>query len=475
MYEEGNYVDNLISNNAIEQEQKEMTDLLALHFRDTNRNTEEYRSYTDWQDIIRNAWPDPEGQKEIYQQFEWLQADMNENPSNYHRWEIQHNPVYFQRFRDLQRDFSWVAQQFKVERPALSFITQDEIDAVLRRGGITAGGRNRIYEYFMEHHDMKDAAEFLKNEYGTGGSSPGIPGADASDASHDAKGLKLAKGKIGSPEVEVLLKWNKVAERVRQLIRTDDYLSPEEMEKYEERQEAQRLADLEEAQQMLGEQLEQDTFTAEDITDLRLVDSEYMSGTRTKIHDFDCKVKGEANRLQYTLEYHDDGEGFTIHTEKDDIWDRMSTQELERLDVKLGQEVLYYHYHNKTVNADTLDILREKREENMEEESTNFTAITNIVVQILLKVRGKVWRINSETNSKEKMSTNALLLSSKNYISYVWDFKTGLPRNIFQIISVICMFIGFVMVTIMEIKNSLLFITIIVVVSIFSVLFSNYE
>ena len=56
------------------------------------------------------------------------------------------------------------------KRQALSFITQDEIDAVLRRGGITAGGRNRIYEYFMEHHDMKDAAEFLKNEYGTGGS-----------------------------------------------------------------------------------------------------------------------------------------------------------------------------------------------------------------------------------------------------------------------------------------------------------------
>ena len=42
-----------------------------------------------------------------------------------------------------------------------------------------------------------------------------------------------------------------VAERVRQLVRSDDYLSPEEMEKYEERQEAQRLADLEEAQQAL--------------------------------------------------------------------------------------------------------------------------------------------------------------------------------------------------------------------------------
>lgn len=63
------------------------------------------------------------------------------------------------------------------------------------------------------------------------------------------------------------------------------------MEKYEERQEAQRLADLEEAQQMLGEQLEQDTFTAEDITDLRLVDSEYMSGTRTKIYDLLAKLR----------------------------------------------------------------------------------------------------------------------------------------------------------------------------------------
>ena len=259
MYEEGNYVDNLISNNAIEQEQKEMTDLLALHFRDTSRNREERLSYSDWQDVVGAAWTDSEEAAATAYRFEWLQEDMEKNPEDYHRWEIQHNPEYFQRYKDLQRERSWVDQQFKVERPALSFITQDEIDAVLRRGGITAGGRNRIYEYFMEHHDMKDAAEFLKNEYGTGGSSPGIPGADASDASHDAKGLKLGKGKIGNPEVEVLLKWNKVAERVRQLIRTDDYLSPEEMEEYEERQEAQRLADLEEAQQALeAEQIDVD-------------------------------------------------------------------------------------------------------------------------------------------------------------------------------------------------------------------------
>lgn len=100
------------------------------------------------------------------------------------------------------------------------------------------------------------------------------------------------------------------------------------------------------------------------------------------------------------------------------------------------------------------------------------TTISNRVVKVLQKVRGKVWRQNSETKSKEKMSTNILLRSSKNYISLVWDFKTGLPRSIFQIISVICMFIGFVAVTTVEIKNTLLFIMVIVVVSVLSLFFS---
>ena len=69
--------------------------------------------------------------------FEYLQKDMDENPGEYHQWEIQNNPKFFSRFRDLQRDMSWRDQKQQVERPELSFITQDEIDAVLRKGGIT--------------------------------------------------------------------------------------------------------------------------------------------------------------------------------------------------------------------------------------------------------------------------------------------------------------------------------------------------
>ena len=130
--------------------------------------------------------------------------------------------------------------------------------------------------------------------------------------------------------------------------------------------------------------------------------------------------------LQYTLEYHDDGEGFTIHTEKDDIWERMSTQELERLDVKLGQEVLYYHYHNKTVNADTLDKLREIKEEIMEEESSYFTAISKRVWTDYDKkekeLSGEV-EVSEEKESLEEINGIAELIPATNF--HITDDELG--------------------------------------------------
>ena len=298
MYEEGNYVSNSISNNAIEKEREGTSIQLALHFRDTNRNPDERLSYQEWQEIILDCLLEPEAIQEIYERFEYLQKDMDENPGEYHQWEIQNNPKFFSRFRDLQRDMSWRDQKQQVERPELSFITQDEIDAVLRKGGITAGGRNRIYEYFMEHHDTKEAADFLKNEYGTGGSSPGIIGAYQSDASHDAKGLRLSKGKIGNPDVTVLLKWNKVAERVRQLVRSDDYLSPEEMEKYEERQEAQRLADLEEAQQALNSENDLENPQEEPVHEVQEQEDTTESLEETVFNESEAETESPIQQLE---------------------------------------------------------------------------------------------------------------------------------------------------------------------------------
>lgn len=127
-------------------------------------------------------------------------------------------------------------------------------------------------------------------------------------------------------------------------------------------------------------------------------------------------------------------------------------------------------YYIQNVLHDFVSVWQDEIRANYRENYSN--RINSKVVEILLKVGGKVWRTNEKTNTREVMSTNVLLSSSKNYISMVWDFKTSMPMNIFQIISAILMFAGFVMVTTLEIEHTLLFVSIIVIVSIASVVFS---
>lgn len=128
------------------------------------------------------------------------------------------------------------------------FITQDEIDHRLGRGSGFSHGSFRIYDYFKEGHDSKDAANFLKNEYGTGGSTHALAGADHSYEDHDAKGIKLQKGNIGKPYVEVLLSWKVVEKRIRKLIEEDKYLSLEGKEAYAQYRVEQEQKALEQAQ-----------------------------------------------------------------------------------------------------------------------------------------------------------------------------------------------------------------------------------
>ena len=128
------------------------------------------------------------------------------------------------------------------------FITQDEIDHRLGRGSGFSNGSFRIYDYFKEGHDSKEAANFLKNEYGTGGSTHALAGADHSYEDHDAKGIKLQKGNIGKPYAEVLLSWKVVEKRIRKLIEEDKYLSPEGKEAYAQYRVEQEQKALEQAQ-----------------------------------------------------------------------------------------------------------------------------------------------------------------------------------------------------------------------------------
>ena len=127
---------------------------------------------------------------------------------------------------------------------AFSF-SQEIIDAVLTRGSGVSEGKFRIYEQFQKSLSAKENIDFLKKEYGWGGSYPVITGTGI-DEQHDGKGITLQRG-FGEHDPRITLKWDKVEKRIAELIRLDRYLNPKEVELYpawlakqEERRQEQR-------------------------------------------------------------------------------------------------------------------------------------------------------------------------------------------------------------------------------------------
>ena len=149
------------------------------------------------------------------------------------RWRYVKKPEHLlSEIADLSTEKTEYPVQDSVEVLHEDFITQDEIDERLTGGSNYHHGQFRIYEYFMEGHDKKENIAFLKNEYGTGGGSPALIGSDRSDEWHDSKGIKLGKGRLGDPYAKVLLKWNVVEKRIRELVSADKYLTPKGKEAF---------------------------------------------------------------------------------------------------------------------------------------------------------------------------------------------------------------------------------------------------
>lgn len=113
--------------------------------------------------------------------------------------------------------------------PAFAF-SQEIIDAVLTHGSGVSEGKMRIYEQFQKSLSAKENIDFLKNEYGWGGSYPIIIGTGI-DESHDGKGIMLSRG-FEDNAPRLLLNWSKVEKRIGELIKLDRYLNPKEREYY---------------------------------------------------------------------------------------------------------------------------------------------------------------------------------------------------------------------------------------------------
>ena len=123
--------------------------------------------------------------------------------------------------------------QFHADKELLpsapQFITQDEIDSLLRDGGSTSGGKWRIFRYFTVEHSTEDKTDFLKREYGIGGRSHALSDAPGSNENHDAKGMELSKGGCEN----VSLTWRQIARRIDALIASDRFMTALELAMYD--------------------------------------------------------------------------------------------------------------------------------------------------------------------------------------------------------------------------------------------------
>ena len=138
------------------------------------------------------------------------------------------------------------SSQAEEKKTSAFTFSQEIIDAVLTRGSGVSEGKMRIYEQFNKSLSAKENVDFLKYEYGWGGSYPVIIGAGI-DENHDGKGITLSKG-FGENRPSVTLSWSQVEKRIGELIRADRYLNPKEKGQYPQwlEKEETRRAEIEE-------------------------------------------------------------------------------------------------------------------------------------------------------------------------------------------------------------------------------------
>ena len=142
---------------------------------------------------------------------------------------MRFNYWYVDEVQSLLQDLPLPRLEYKsqiVEVNEISqFITEDEINAALGEGGNVSGGKQRIYNFFQESHTAKEKADFLKNEYGTGGSIPVRSGWLEFGENHDSRGITFNKKHC--PDVR--LNWNMTAKRIDKIIEQGRYVTPEEL------------------------------------------------------------------------------------------------------------------------------------------------------------------------------------------------------------------------------------------------------
>ncbi|GHU94924.1 hypothetical protein FACS1894208_06840 [Clostridia bacterium] len=130
--------------------------------------------------------------------------------------ELAVNPIFF------------TEKEIPAEPP--QFITDDEIDAFFIGNSHMQDGKYTIFSALLRHSDIKQQAKAVQDNYGNGGSTGALAGADNSYYSGFGKNLQFSRGSISNPYAKVELSWVEAAKRINRLIAEGRYLTRKELD-----------------------------------------------------------------------------------------------------------------------------------------------------------------------------------------------------------------------------------------------------
>ena len=143
------------------------------------------------------------------------------------RFNVERSEDAAERLQRIEHMTTLYAAADGFEPARATFITQDEIDEMLRSGSGIDRGKKRISEFYAENHTQKERIEFLKNEYGWGGRAYG-----GYSENHDGKGIAFERSIDRKVYDRITLSWSQVDHQISTLIRQNRYLTPEEQRRY---------------------------------------------------------------------------------------------------------------------------------------------------------------------------------------------------------------------------------------------------
>ncbi|OFN53636.1 helicase [Streptococcus sp. HMSC034B05] len=272
---------------------------------------------------LSEALKNPEYLKETIKEYGRFLAGYKEN-RNVLRFHYHKVDSLYKRLQELEmprREYSTNLIELPKVKP---FITEDEVLESLSRGSGIDKGKERITKFFKENHTLQEKANFLKDEYGIGGSSHAVSGAMGSDEWHDAKGLKLQKKDCS----DVFLTWSSVAKHIDELLSKNLYLEEKKIEgnsEIEEAKEPQYYSKDDPENLMTDEMLERvpELYAQEDVS---LADKEVHAA---------YIIPFRSNWTWYMTEYdRESGDAFGLVLGIEPEWGYFNLEELKELNAQ---------------------------------------------------------------------------------------------------------------------------------------------